>query len=639
MMMGAAGAAGGEGLYADDVFSTYLYEGNGSTQTITNGIDLAGEGGLVWIKGRNDIFDHYLVDTERGVTKYLKTHTTAAEGTSSPTSNVTSFNSDGFSLAGSSNDTNNPNSKTYASWTFRKAPGFFDVVTYMGDGTSGQTVNHALDSIPGCIIIKRTDGAGLWFVYHRSADPNKYLRLDSTDAETNNGGPAFSAITSSSFTFDRTYYSDLNQSGLTYVAYLFAHDDQSFGTGGNESIIKCDQYVGAGSGTVKEIDLGFEPQWLMVKKSDGVENWMILDNMRGVSTDGNDAYLVPNEVDAEVSNADRIRFTPTGFQAYVGNMTNQLNANYIYVAIRRPNKPPEAATDVFAVTKDNNGSPYTVGFPTDAFLFNILGGNALNTTFMSRLTGGGKYLVSSSGDAEGSSGFAAFDLQNDFDQNISASSNIGYNLRRAPGFFDVVAYTGDGTFDGSYNVNHNLEVTPEFIIAKSRDSINNWNCYHKDLTSDTYLISLNLSSGETNTGQSWGPATTTFKPQYAGNSAFSSNHSGVNYIAYLFATLPGTSKVGSYAGTGSDINVDCGFTAGARFVLIKRTDSTGDWYVWDTARGIVSGNDPYFLLNSTAAEVTSTDYIDPLNAGFTVTSSAPAALNASGGTYIFLAIA
>ena len=75
--------------------------------------------------------------------------------------------------------------------------------------------------------------------------------------------------------------------------------------------------------------------------------------------------------------------------------------------------------------------------------------------------------------------------------------------------------------------------------------------------------------------------------------------------------------------------------------MIKRTDvdSFGDWYVWDSARGIVAGNDPYVLVNSAAAEVTNTDYIDPLNAGFTVTSSAPAALNTSGGTYIFLAIA
>ena len=73
--------------------------------------------------------------------------------------------------------------------------------------------------------------------------------------------------------------------------------------------------------------------------------------------------------------------------------------------------------------------------------------------------------------------------------------------------------------------------------------------------------------------------------------------------------------------------------------MIKRSDSTGDWYVWDSVRGITAGNDPYLLLNSTAAEVTNTDYVDPLSSGFTVTSSAPAALNASGGTYIFLAIA
>jgi hypothetical protein len=65
------------------------------------------------------------------------------------------------------------------------------------------------------------------------------------------------------------------------------------------------------------------------------------------------------------------------------------------------------------------------------------------------------------------------------------------------------------------------------------------------------------------------------------------NDTGQTYIAYLFATLAGVSKVGSYTGTGTTLSIDCGFTAGARFVLIKRTDSTGDWYVWDTARGII----------------------------------------------------
>ena len=77
--------------------------------------------------------------------------------------------------------------------------------------------------------------------------------------------------------------------------------------------------------------------------------------------------------------------------------------------------------------------------------------------------------------------------------------------------------------------------------------------------------------------------------------------------------------------------------------MIKRTDNTvsdtAGWYFWDSVRGITSGNDPYLLMNSDIAEVTNTDYIDPLSSGFTVTSSAPATLNADGGTYLFLAIA
>jgi hypothetical protein len=117
------------------------------------------------------------------------------------------------------------------------------------------------------------------------------------------------------------------------------------------------------------------------------------------------------------------------------------------------------------------------------------------------------------------------------------------------------------------------------------------------------------------------------------------NASTLTYVAYLFATCAGVSKVGSYTGTGTTLQVNCGFTGGARFVLIKRTDSTGDWYVWDTVRGIISGNDPYLLMNSTAAEVTNTDYIDSYSPGFELSSTAPAAINANGGTYIFLAIA
>lgn len=186
------------------------------------------------------------------------------------------------------------------------------------------------------------------------------------------------------------------------------------------------------------------------------------------------------------------------------------------------------------------------------------------------------------------------------------------------------------------------------IIVKRRNGggSESWVVQHSGLTggigqgvNSDYIVYLNSTNQEFDSDGTFNfsPTTTTFSLQ--NNSNDQVNDLSGTYIAYLFATLAGVSKVGSYTGTSADLNVDCGFTTGARFVLIKRTDSTGDWYVWDSVRGIVAGNDPYLLLNSTAAENTGTDYIDPLASGFTVTSSAPAALNASGGSYIFLAIA
>jgi hypothetical protein len=117
------------------------------------------------------------------------------------------------------------------------------------------------------------------------------------------------------------------------------------------------------------------------------------------------------------------------------------------------------------------------------------------------------------------------------------------------------------------------------------------------------------------------------------------NNSGDTYVNYLFATCAGVSKVFSYTGNGSSQTINCGFTGGARFVLIKRTDSTGDWYVWDTARGIVAGNDPHLSLNTTAAEVTSNDTIDTDSTGFVVNQVSATNVNVSSATYIGLAIA
>jgi hypothetical protein len=157
--------------------------------------------------------------------------------------------------------------------------------------------------------------------------------------------------------------------------------------------------------------------------------------------------------------------------------------------------------------------------------------------------------------------------------------------------------------------------------------------FHKDVwdATNNYYLRLNSSAQASASDGSIFPSDVT-DTQFTVSERWEVNQSGVGYIAYLFASLPGISKVGSASHSGTT-NVDCGFTSGARFVLMKRTDASGDWYVWDSVRGIVSGNDPYLLLNSSAAEVTSTDYIDPLSSGFTITSSL------TSGDYIFYAIA
>jgi hypothetical protein len=207
-------------------------------------------------------------------------------------------------------------------------------------------------------------------------------------------------------------------------------------------------------------------------------------------------------------------------------------------------------------------------------------------------------------------------------------------FKRAPGFFDEVCYTGTGV---ATTQAHNLGAAPEMMIAKRRSATGSWYVYAAPIGATDLLI-LQVANGKSadSAFNSVAPSVSAFSLNSAG---YGLNDSGSTYVAYLFATFAGVSKVGSYTGTAAAQVINCGFTAGARFVLIKRTDSTGDWYVWDSARGIIAGNDPYLLLNSTAAEVTSTDYIDTATTGFEISSTAPAAINASAGTFIFLAIA
>jgi len=660
LALAAAGNAA-DATYVDDVFSTFLYDGTGSALTITNGIDLSGEGGLVWTKRRNIVRSHILFDSERSASSVLKADLDHA-ATTQPYS--ITMNSDGYAWSGADNDVNVSGSE-YCSWTFRKCPGFFDIVTYTGNGTAGRTVAHNLGSVPGCIMVKRTSGSADWAVYHRAnkgffaSDPASNLHLHLNQNHTAQGSSSYwndTDPTSTVFTVGNS--NDVNQSGETYVAYLFAHDDQSFGDDGDEAIIKCGSFT-ASAGSPHTVTVGFEPQWVIIKRTaTNIGNWTIIDNMRGwvadTSSDGSVAFSADLD-SVELPVADMSGLTSTGFTVDDGYITYGSNQEYVYIAIRRSHKPPAAGTNVFAIdtrgsTGDGNEPTYRSGFPVDMQFNRNVAYAGSNMQISARLTQGRQMHTNLTGQ-ESTSSQMMFDFNNGVQTDTgTGSSQYAWMFKRAPGFFDVVTYTGNGV--QGRNISHNLGVAPELMIVKNRDTTSDWHTYVSGITylsvygsdpssygnNPARLYLNDNSDAEFSSSGSWDhthPTATTFRV----GDTFGTNGNSNKLIAYLFASLPGVSKVGSYTGTGSAINVDCGFTNGARFVMIKRTDAAADWFFVDTVRGISSGNDPYLRLNTTEAEGTTADIVDPLSSGFQVATGGGAAINTSGGTYIFFAIA
>jgi hypothetical protein len=624
--------------YIEDVFSTWLYTGNGSTQTITNGINLASNNGLIWIKSRNNSTfansPNVLTDSVTGFSKYLISSQTSQQqnwATDAPVPKSYGFD---LPINGMVPYTNYLTGSTYASWTFRKQPKFFDVVTYTGDGNSSRTVSHNLGSVPGCIIVKTVSGANDWVVSHRSlVDQIGYLNQTwefGASAHLKN-----SLWTSTTFTPGNA--AATNQNGVTYVAYLFAHDAGGFGLTGTDNVISCGSWTGNAT-----VNLGFEPQWILFKKSsEGGGAWFMQDVMRGMPVSGDARQLVANTSQAEAAASVSIRPNATGFSIDPGTLGS--GDVFIYIAIRRgPMKTPTTGTSVFSPNAVTGNALVTTNFPVDSAWIDDRGGGS--TLVTDRLRGSSQTYynnlstTSTAAENTGTGAGLGFDNNTGYQMNAwggTSQANINWNFRRAPGFFDVVCYTGTGS---ARTVNHNLGVVPELIITKMRSNTRDWGTGWSSLGWTMRGPAINSTEQAFTTSLWWNNTAPTSSVFTVGTSP-TVNGSGDTYVAYLFASCPGVSKVGSYTGTGTTLQIDCGFTGGARFVLIKRTDSTGDWYCWDSSRGIVSGNDPYLLLNSTAAEVTNTDYIDTYSAGFEISSTAPAAINANGGTFVFLAVA
>jgi hypothetical protein len=314
-------------------------------------------------------------------------------------------------------------------------------------------------------------------------------------------------------------------------------------------------------------------------------------------------------------------------------------------------KVPTVGTTVFTSvinTGTSSGQTNTSNFPVD---LSIEEGRVTNygAIWFDRLRGF-PYLQSSSTTNEINvypTNYIGFDSNTSiFNKDygaISGSSYVNWMLRRAPSFFDEVCYSGTAVAGQTFN--HNLTVVPEMMIVKMRSTDPSfgsfgWVVYHSAVGA-TKQLTLNSSVAAQTSPGAWNNTAPTASVFSLGTdfSVNDTNGGPQTYVWYGFATCAGVSKVGSYTGNGTTQTIDCGFTGGARFVLIKRTDASGDWYTYDTARGMTTLTDPYLLLNSTAAEVATLGSVTTVSTGFALNAAILAAINTNGASYIFLAIA
>jgi hypothetical protein len=479
------------------------------------------------------------------------------------------------------------------------------------------------------IIVKTLNTPDQWRCYHRALGATKQIFLNLTNAASNSGLNAWNNTEPTSTDF--TVGTDCNSNGATYVAYLYAHDTSSTG------IIQCGSFTTDGSGNAT-VNFGWEPQYVMVKSSSADGAWVLEDIMRGgfdmsVASGGTGtSVLLANSSGAEGTDGSTYNYpTSTGFQVNF----NYASRTFIYMAIRRPNKPPTTGTQVYNTAPRLQGTTstptYTSGFVTDMGFYKNRTTGA-EWKLGSRLQGAG-LLIPNLTDAEVSvPSEATWAFMNGWYTDSDNTNVQSWMFKRAPGFFDVVCYTGNGV---ARTVAHNLGVEPELIIVKDRTSAFGWPVYAAPLGN---AKGLQLEQTAAAFSTSWWNSTSPSSSVFNVSSNPGLNLASDNYVAYLFATLAGISKVGSYTGNGGTQAIPCGFTSGSRFVMIKRTNAAGDWLIVDSARGINANQDPLLKLNSTAAEVTTDDWIDADTSGFVVNQTSAANANVSGATYIFLAI-
>jgi hypothetical protein len=660
-------------------FETVLYTGNGTSQTIdltniTSGVD------FVWAKGRNIAQGHKIFDSIRGVGNQIYTNDTLAETTDADT--VTAFNSGSFDLGSAGNP--NTNSQDYVAWcaslpnhtpvntdgtitSETKSNDFVSVVSYIGTGANA-TVGHSLGKVPDLTIVKNREISSGWLVapiFLGARDT--ILRLDDTTAFYGSGNSNRYNATTSTFGVSSGTWD--NALGQNMIAYCFTSVP---------GVCKVGQYVGSGAAG-NQVDLGFEPGWVMIKRTDGVGDWNIIDSARS-----------GNQLQANLSGVEyapdpiRVVLTNTGF--IIDTTSTSLNASggtYIYLAIAKDVSKYTALTPNHTNTTKPKTAYKVEGrsaryeSPNGEFETVLYEGNGTTQTVpMANITGGvdfvwikersgtqqhwvsdsirgvNKIVSTSLTNAEitdpsyGVTLFSSssFNISSQDGTNLNASNFVAWcaslpnhNPSNTDGTITsetkANSFMSVGKFIGTYSVDtvgHGLATAPNILIIKPTSTTGNWVVQTENIGWTSNYLFLNTTQASTSGSYlSSNPTSSTFELD-ASNGA---NKLGEEFSFIAFTSVAGKCKVGSYTGTGAAGNaVDCGFEPG--WIMIKRTDSVSNWTIIDSERELFEAN---IQPHTSIAEFLNTR-LTVYNNGFSL-SDADGDTNASGGTYIYLAIA
>ena len=672
------------------LFNTALYTGNATNNSVNIGFDAD----LTWIKNRGATGYHILFDTLRGLNEVLHSDSNLPQQASGMAS---SYSSGTLSFSGSTT-WGNKSANTYVAWGFKgggtptatnsagQTPtagskmvngvadstafatvnnGYpskqsvntnleFSITEYTKTASGASQIPHGLSGTPDLILLKFISPGynDVWQCWSSAMNTGSYLELNST-ATANTRANSFSAVNS-------TYIeNDWTSSSLAQIVYSFKS---------KAGYSKIGSFTGNGTSS-KLIETGFEVGWVMLKNIDTAYRWYMLDNKRGGSS-----RLFADDASAASTNQETVKFLANGFEITTSDAeVNKSGDTIIYMAFAADGSTttPSLASSFSATenTSPSTNQAIAAGFTPDMAWIKgstIGSGNPTAWGQYDTIRGDGMTLQSDNNGAEGnynthpsgdlamkftSTGYNTPPLVNNNINNTSddyinyfwkagglSSINTTGTITsivsaNAAAGISVVKYIGNNTSGAT--IAHGLSSAPEMMIVKRLDSSGDWLVYNSNLGATKYLI-MNVDDAAYTASNVWNDTAPTSSVFSIGNYA-EINTSGGSYIAYLFTSITGFSKAGSYVGNNpTAVSVSLGFNPD--MVVIKNTTSSADWVVYDKQRSPTGNFDDYLYLNTTGAQgTTGGNWVTPTATGFTTNSAGGSLVNENGSTFIYLA--